>query len=220
MWCSTRWRRSWLNDLTNYHDRGDISGSCSAQCQTQGDLDGLDDVFTEKPAVVNGLVQIYSSWIRNYKLDGFRIDTVLQVNPGSDHLRHPEAPEAGHEAARRAAPDEPRARDRLERPALREGRRPRRQPDRPGGETRIRGGLQQRGGGGDRERADVDRVRHVRHAHARERVLADVAGRVEHLAVAVAIGRLLGPRLHARRPPPRHRPGLRRASLGARTGSG
>ncbi len=73
---------AWLNDLTNYHDRGPISGSCSAQCQTQGDLDGLDDLFTEKPAVVAGLVKIYSGWITKYKLDGFRVDTVLQVNPG------------------------------------------------------------------------------------------------------------------------------------------
>jgi len=73
---------AWLNDLTNYHERGDIGGSCSAQCQTQGDLDGLDDLFTEKPAVVAGLVKIYSDWITKYKLDGFRVDTVLQVNPG------------------------------------------------------------------------------------------------------------------------------------------
>jgi len=73
---------AWLNDVTNYHDRGSIESSCSAQCQTQGDLDGLDDLFTERPTVVNGLVQIYSTWIRKYKLDGFRVDTVLQVNPG------------------------------------------------------------------------------------------------------------------------------------------
>ena len=73
---------AWMNDLTNYHDRGPIGGSCSAQCQTQGDLDGLDDLFTEKPAVVAGLVKIYADWITKYKLDGFRVDTVLQVNPG------------------------------------------------------------------------------------------------------------------------------------------
>lgn len=72
----------WLNDLTNYHDRGPISGSCDEQCQTQGDLDGLDDLFTEKPVVVDGLIKIYSDWITRYKLDGFRVDTVLQVNPG------------------------------------------------------------------------------------------------------------------------------------------
>ena len=57
-------------------------GSCSEQCETQGDLDGLDDLFTEKPVVVNGLVKIYSDWITKYRFDGFRVDTVLQVNPG------------------------------------------------------------------------------------------------------------------------------------------
>ena len=73
---------AWMNDLTNYHERGGIGSGCSAQCQTQGDLAGLDDLFTEKPAVVNGLVKIYSDWITAYRFDGFRIDTVLQVNPG------------------------------------------------------------------------------------------------------------------------------------------
>ena len=73
---------AWLNDLTNYHDRGDIGSSCSEECETQGDLDGLDDLFTEKPVVVDGLIKIYSDWIEKYKLDGFRVDTVLQVNPG------------------------------------------------------------------------------------------------------------------------------------------
>jgi len=76
---------AWLNDLTNYHLRGDVSCS-DEQCQTQGDLDGLDDLFTEKPVVVNGLVAIYSDWIRKYKLDGFRVDTVPYLNQGFWHL--------------------------------------------------------------------------------------------------------------------------------------
>src|SRR5581483_9343022 len=73
----------WLNDLTNYHNRGDIDfNSCSESCYQQGDLFGLDDLFTEKPAVVDGLVRIYSDWITRYKLDGFRVDTARHVNPG------------------------------------------------------------------------------------------------------------------------------------------
>src|SRR3954470_2683721 len=73
----------WLNDLTNYHNRGDIDfNSCSETCYQQGDLFGLDDLFTEKPVVVNGLVQIYSDWITRYKLDGFRVDTARHLNPG------------------------------------------------------------------------------------------------------------------------------------------
>ncbi|MGZ4334014.1 MAG: alpha-amylase family glycosyl hydrolase [Gaiellaceae bacterium] len=72
----------WLNDVTNYHDRGDLSlsGACDETCLEQGDFFGLDDLFTEKPAVLNGLAQIYSGWIARYKLDGFRVDTARHVN--------------------------------------------------------------------------------------------------------------------------------------------
>jgi glycosidase len=74
---------AWLNDVTNYHDRGNIDfSSCSQACYEQGDLFGLDDLFTEKPVVVEGLVQIYADWIRKYKLDGFRVDTARHVNAG------------------------------------------------------------------------------------------------------------------------------------------
>ena len=74
---------AWLNDPTNYHDRGDIDfSSCSEQCIEQGDLASLDDLFTEKPVVEKGLVQIYSTWIEKYKLDGFRVDTARHLNPG------------------------------------------------------------------------------------------------------------------------------------------
>ena len=72
---------AWLNDPLNYHDRGDIDfDSCSQQCLEQGDFDGLDDLFTEKPNVMNGLAQIYSSWITRYHVDGFRVDTAQYVN--------------------------------------------------------------------------------------------------------------------------------------------
>jgi alpha-amylase len=74
---------AWLNDVTNYHDRGDVDfSSCSQSCYEQGDVFGLDDLFTEKPVVVNGLIQIYSDWITRYKLDGFRVDTARHLNAG------------------------------------------------------------------------------------------------------------------------------------------
>jgi glycosidase len=74
---------AWLNDVTNYHDRGDIDfSSCSDICYQQGDVFGLDDLFTEKPAVVQGLADVYAEWIRKYKIDGFRIDTARHLNPG------------------------------------------------------------------------------------------------------------------------------------------
>ena len=72
---------AWLNDPLNYHDRGNIDfGSCSPQCFEQGDFYGLDDLFTEKPNVMNGLAQIYASWITRFKVDGFRVDTAKHVN--------------------------------------------------------------------------------------------------------------------------------------------
>jgi len=74
----------WLNDPTNYHDRGNLtfSGPCDEQCLEQGDFFGLDDLFTEKPVVVNGLAAIYAAWVKKYKLDGFRVDTARHVNAG------------------------------------------------------------------------------------------------------------------------------------------
>ncbi len=72
---------AWLNNPLNYHDRGNIDfSSCSEQCFEQGDFFGLDDLFTEKPNVLNGLAQIYSSWITRSHVDGFRVDTAKHVN--------------------------------------------------------------------------------------------------------------------------------------------
>jgi glycosidase len=72
---------AWLNDPTKYHDRGDIDFTSGNQTSyEQGDFFGLDDLFTEQPAVMNGLAQIYSDWITKYKIDGFRVDTARHVN--------------------------------------------------------------------------------------------------------------------------------------------
>jgi alpha-amylase len=68
----------WLNDPTVYHNRGEAStGGESAQ---YGDLSGLDDLFTEQPRVVGGMIDIYAKWIRDFDLIGFRLDTVKHVN--------------------------------------------------------------------------------------------------------------------------------------------
>ena len=76
-----RKKPAWLNDPLNYHDRGNIDfGSCSQSCFEQGDFFGLDDLFTEKPNVRNGLAQIYASWISRFHIDGFRVDTAKHVN--------------------------------------------------------------------------------------------------------------------------------------------
>jgi glycosidase len=72
---------AWLNDVTRYHDRGDIPArSCAARCLEQGDIGGLDDLFTEQPAVWRGLASIYAGWIRRYKLDGLAVADARNVN--------------------------------------------------------------------------------------------------------------------------------------------
>ena len=72
---------AWLNDPTRYHDRGDIDfSSCNTACLEQGDFFGLDDLFTERRDVVDGLATAYGAWIEKYKIDGIRIDTARHVN--------------------------------------------------------------------------------------------------------------------------------------------
>ena len=69
---------AWLNNPIYYHNRG--NSSFSGENSTLGDFAGLDDLFTEEPAVVQGFIGIYRQWIDDYGLDGFRIDTVKHVN--------------------------------------------------------------------------------------------------------------------------------------------
>ena len=89
---------AWLNDVTNYHDRGNIPVSCDQECQEYGDFSGLDDLFTEQPDVLAGLAQIYGDWIRRFRLDGFRIDTARHVNPEFFQLWVPRVVAAAREA--------------------------------------------------------------------------------------------------------------------------
>ena len=72
---------SWLNQVTRYHNRGSITfDSCSPACFEQGDFFGLDDIFTEQPFVVNGLADVFGGWIRQFRVDGFRVDTAKHVD--------------------------------------------------------------------------------------------------------------------------------------------
>ncbi len=68
----------WLNDVTLYHNRG--NSTFRGESAVQGDFSGLDDLFTENPAVVRGFISVYSQWIERYGIDGYRIDTVKHVN--------------------------------------------------------------------------------------------------------------------------------------------
>ncbi|GAA5158816.1 pullulanase-type alpha-1,6-glucosidase [Ornithinimicrobium tianjinense] len=67
----------WLNDPTMYHNRGD--STWAGESSTYGDFIGLDDLFTERQEVVDGMVDIYSTWAQ-MGIDGFRVDTVKHVN--------------------------------------------------------------------------------------------------------------------------------------------
>jgi neopullulanase len=69
---------AWLNDPIYYHNRGDTT--FRGESSTMGDFVGLDDLFTEHPRVVDGMIEIYGSWIDRFGVDGFRIDTARHVN--------------------------------------------------------------------------------------------------------------------------------------------
>ncbi|WP_420428994.1 alpha-amylase family glycosyl hydrolase [Kordiimonas sp.] len=69
---------SWLNDIRYYHNRGD--SEWKGESSLYGDFSGLDDLFTEHPYVTQGFIDIYKFWISEFKIDGFRIDTVRHVN--------------------------------------------------------------------------------------------------------------------------------------------
>ncbi|MCO5997631.1 alpha-amylase family glycosyl hydrolase [Actinoallomurus rhizosphaericola] len=68
----------WLNDVTLYHNRGNTT--FTGEDAQYGDFYGLDDLMTENPRVVRGFMDIYETWIRDFGIDGFRIDTMKHVN--------------------------------------------------------------------------------------------------------------------------------------------
>ncbi len=71
-------RPAWLNDVTMYHNRGNTT--FTGEDSQYGDFFGLDDLFTERPEVVTGMEDIYRTWIGDFGIDGFRIDTMKHVN--------------------------------------------------------------------------------------------------------------------------------------------
>ncbi|WP_435853590.1 pullulanase-type alpha-1,6-glucosidase [Streptomyces sparsogenes] len=69
---------AWLNDPTMYHNRGD--STFVGESGLYGDHTGLDDLWTERPEVVEGMEKIYERWVKDFDIDGFRVDTVRNVN--------------------------------------------------------------------------------------------------------------------------------------------
>jgi glycosidase len=70
---------AWLNDPLLYHNRGNTT--FADESSTTGDFVGLDDLMTENPKVVQGMIDIFGDWIDRYGIDGFRVDTARHVNP-------------------------------------------------------------------------------------------------------------------------------------------
>ena len=72
---------SWLNELSNYHNVGDMNNCWSdASCTKDGDFYGLDDLATEKKEVYSGWAEVYGAWIKKYGFVGFRVDTARHVD--------------------------------------------------------------------------------------------------------------------------------------------
>ncbi len=70
---------AWLNDPRYYHNRGNTT--FTNESSTMGDFVGLDDLMTENPRVIEGMIDIFGGWIDRFGIDGFRIDTAKHVNP-------------------------------------------------------------------------------------------------------------------------------------------
>ncbi len=69
-------------NLNFYHAHGGIDDYTSDTQLAYGELFGLDDLKTESTTVRTALFQVYSYWIREGDVDGFRIDTVKHVELG------------------------------------------------------------------------------------------------------------------------------------------
>jgi glycosidase len=69
---------AWLNDVTLYHNRGNTL--FRNESSDTGDFSGLDDLMTENPKVIAGMIDIFGGWIDRFAVDGFRIDTAKHVN--------------------------------------------------------------------------------------------------------------------------------------------
>ena len=71
---------AFLNILSNYHNRGNVQNWGLKEQSQNGDFFGLDDIATEKPEVIEGFAQVYASWVNDYGVDGFRIDTAKHLD--------------------------------------------------------------------------------------------------------------------------------------------
>ncbi len=68
---------------TLYHTNGYIQNFGDGTQITKGEISGLDDLATETTYVRTNLMNIYEYWIQTGDFDGFRIDTVPEVEHGN-----------------------------------------------------------------------------------------------------------------------------------------
>ncbi|WP_121257279.1 alpha-amylase family glycosyl hydrolase [Nocardioides ferulae] len=86
---------AWLNDLSLYHNRGNTT--FTGEDSQYGDFFGLDDLFTEHPTVRDGMIDIYRTWVEDFGIDGFRIDTMKHVDDAFWESFGPALLETAHE---------------------------------------------------------------------------------------------------------------------------
>ena len=79
-WATNLKSPSWLNDINNYHNQGNVGDWGNTFQSQNGDFFGLDDIKTESDTVINGFAEVYSKWINDFGVDGFRIDTAKHVD--------------------------------------------------------------------------------------------------------------------------------------------
>jgi pullulanase-type alpha-1,6-glucosidase len=91
---------AWLNNPIYYHNRG--NSTFTGENSLYGDFFGLDDLFTEHPDVVNGLIDIHKNMITEFHIDGFRVDTAKHAN---DELWEAFVPEILAHAEAQGNPD-------------------------------------------------------------------------------------------------------------------
>ena len=77
-----------LNDPSLYNNRGD--SNWFGEGSVFGDFSGLDDLDTTNPRVLTLMLAIHKFWMREFGIDGFRIDTVRHVNDSFWHQFLPE----------------------------------------------------------------------------------------------------------------------------------
>ncbi|MBK7671268.1 MAG: alpha-amylase [bacterium] len=69
---------AWLNNRTLYHNRG--ASTLAGESARYGDLAGCDDLFTEHPDVVAGLITVCQGLITTFGIDGVRLLDADRVN--------------------------------------------------------------------------------------------------------------------------------------------